>query len=105
VLHFHKLGQQRKTVHENEGTRPAKYCKSKENTTIFDTTHKQVHIIDLDGCGPPENLEKNFKPSWLESESRIQTKAEEGRETKTNLYIACFVREIQTIAQGIVPSY
>jgi hypothetical protein len=70
VLHFRKLGQQRKTVNENEGSRPAKYSKSRENTSNFDTIHKQAHSIDSDGCRPPENWEKNFKPPWLESESR-----------------------------------
>jgi hypothetical protein len=32
VLHFRKLGQQRKIINENEGSRPAKYSKSIENT-------------------------------------------------------------------------
>jgi hypothetical protein len=73
VLHFHKLGQQRKTVNENQGSRPTKYNKSRENTSNFDTTHKQVHSIDSDGCGPQENWEKNFRPPRLESESRTYT--------------------------------
>jgi hypothetical protein len=58
VLHFRKLGQQRKTIHENEGSRPTKYSKSRESTSNFDTPHKQVHSIDSNGCGPPENWEK-----------------------------------------------
>jgi hypothetical protein len=70
VLHFCKLCQQRKTLNENEGSRPAKYSKSRESTSSFDTTHKQVHSIDSDGCGPPENWEKDFRPPRLESETR-----------------------------------
>jgi hypothetical protein len=73
VLHFRKLGQQRKTVNENEGSRPAKYSKIRENTSNFDTTHKQVHSIDSDGCGPSENLEKNLRAPWPDSESRTYT--------------------------------
>jgi hypothetical protein len=71
VLHFRKLGQQRKTINESEGSRPVKYSKSKESTSNFDTTHKQVHSIDSDGCGPPENWEKIFRPLRLESKSRM----------------------------------
>jgi hypothetical protein len=69
VLHFRKLGQQRKTVNENEGSRPAKYNKSKESTLIFDTSYMQVHNIDLDGCGPPKNYERNFKTPWPQREN------------------------------------
>jgi hypothetical protein len=50
VLHFRKLGQQRKTINENEGSWPAKYSKSRESTLSFNTTHKQAHNIDSDGC-------------------------------------------------------
>jgi hypothetical protein len=73
VLHFHKLGQQRQTANENKSSRPTKYSKSKENTPNFDTIHKQVHNIDSDGCGPPENWEKKFRPPRLESENRTYT--------------------------------
>jgi hypothetical protein len=59
VIQFRKLGQQRKTINENECSRPTKYIKNKENISNFDTTHKQVHSIDSDGCGPPKNWEKN----------------------------------------------
>jgi hypothetical protein len=31
------------------------YNKSKEGASNLDTTHRQVHSIDSDGCGPPEN--------------------------------------------------
>jgi hypothetical protein len=55
VLHFHKLGQQRKIANENESPRPFKYNKNKEGTSNFDASHRQVHIIDSDGCGPLEN--------------------------------------------------
>jgi hypothetical protein len=70
VLHFRKLGQQRKTINENEGSRPAKYSKSRESASNFETTHKQVHSIDSDGCGPLKNWKKFFRPLHLESESR-----------------------------------
>jgi hypothetical protein len=55
VLHFRKLAQQRKAANENESPRPFKYNKGKDGTPNFDATHKQVHSIDLDGCGPLEN--------------------------------------------------
>jgi hypothetical protein len=61
VSHFHKLDQQRKTTNENEGSRPFKYNKGKEGATSFDTARKQVHSIDFEGSGPPENQEKNFR--------------------------------------------
>jgi hypothetical protein len=57
-LHFCKLcklGQQRKIANENESSRPTKYSKSRESTLSFDSSHKQVHHIDSDGCGPPRN--------------------------------------------------
>jgi hypothetical protein len=60
-------------VNENEGSRSTKYIKSRENTSNFDTTHKHVNSIDSDGCGPPENWEKKFRPPRLESESRTYT--------------------------------
>jgi hypothetical protein len=55
MLHLRKLDQQRKAVNEHEGSRPAKYSKSRENISNFNTTHKQVHSIDSNGCGPPKN--------------------------------------------------
>jgi hypothetical protein len=70
VLHFRKLGQRRKSTNENESSRPFKYNKGKEGTTSFNMPHKQVHNIDMDGCRPPENWEKNFRPPQPESESR-----------------------------------
>jgi hypothetical protein len=69
VLHFRKLGQQRKSISENESSRPFKYSKGKEGTTSFDTPHRQVHSINTDECGPPKNWEKNFRPLRPESES------------------------------------
>jgi hypothetical protein len=62
VLHFRKLGQQRKSTSKNESSRSFKYSKSKEGKSCFDTSHRQVHNIDSDGCGPLENWEKKFKP-------------------------------------------
>jgi hypothetical protein len=55
VLHFRKLGQQRKKIiNENEGSRPTKYIKSRESILSFDTTHKQVQNINSYGCRPLE---------------------------------------------------
>jgi hypothetical protein len=71
VLHFCKLGQQRKTVNENQSSRPFKYSKSREGTSSFDASYKQVHNIDSDGRGPPENWEKNFRPLRPESDNRM----------------------------------
>jgi hypothetical protein len=112
MLHFCKLGQQRKIVNENKGSRPAMYSKSKENTSNFDTTHKQVLSIDSDGCEPPKNWEKNFRPPRLESESRTYTprrdynprggEIEAGGESKTDLCIAYFTRETHTIIQETI---
>jgi ribosomal protein L32E len=65
VQHFHKLDQQWKVPKENECSRPTKYSKSRGSTMNFDTSHKQIHNIDSDGCGPPENWEKNFGPLHL----------------------------------------
>jgi hypothetical protein len=106
VLHFCKLGQQRKTVNENKGSWPTKYSKSRENTSNFGTIHKQGHSIDSDGCGLSEKWEKNFRPPWLESESRTYTPRKDynprgsysnwgwGKgETNIDLCIACFMRE------------
>jgi hypothetical protein len=70
VLHFRKLGQQRKSTNGSESSRPFKYNKVKEGTTSFGMPHMQVHIIGTDRCGPPKNWEKNFRPLRLESESR-----------------------------------
>jgi hypothetical protein len=52
---------------------PLSTAKRRENTSNFDTTHKQVHSIGSDGYGPLENWEKNFRPPHLESESRTYT--------------------------------
>jgi hypothetical protein len=70
VLHFCKLGQQRKSTSENESSRPFNYSKSKEGASSFDTSHRQVHSIDSDGCRPLKNWERNFSPPWTESENR-----------------------------------
>jgi hypothetical protein len=70
VLHFHNLDQQRKVSKENEASRLTKCNKSREGTMSFKNAHKQIHIIDLDGCGPPENWEKNFRPPQLDNRNR-----------------------------------
>jgi hypothetical protein len=71
VLHFHKLGQERKTMNENESSRTFKYSKSREGTPSFNASHKQVHNTDSDECRPLENWEKNFRPPRPESNNRM----------------------------------
>jgi hypothetical protein len=61
VLHFRKLEQQRKVSKENEASRPTKYNRGRENIILFDNTTKQFHIIDSDGCRPPEKLEEKLR--------------------------------------------
>jgi hypothetical protein len=110
VLHFRKLGQQRKFASENECSRPYKYNKRKEGHSSFDTSHRQVHSIDLDGCGPPKNWEKNFRPPWPESENmsydprkdRIQTRGGhssrgEGRGQFQDIPLYCMFHERDTV--------
>jgi hypothetical protein len=65
------LDQQRKATSKNEGSRPFKYTRNKEGAASFDTTRKQVHNINSDGCGPPENWDKNFRPPQQESENKM----------------------------------
>jgi hypothetical protein len=111
VLHFRKLGQQRKVANDNKSSRPFKYSKGKEGAPTFDATHKQVHRIKSDGCRPPENWEKNFRPcarkattegttpeeitSKLEAATPIE--AEVGVDVKKGLSIACYMRKTLTI--------
>jgi hypothetical protein len=116
LLHFRKLDQQKKVPRENEASRPAKYNKSRESTISFDNVTKQIHSIDLDGCGPPESWEKYFGPLQLENRNRAfdtrkdynhprggyTSRGEVGAEAKTNPYIACITREIQTTGQEII---
>jgi hypothetical protein len=71
VSHFRKLDQQRKVTSENKGSRSFNYTINKEGEASFDIACKQVHIIDSDGYGPPENWDKNFRPPWQESENRL----------------------------------
>jgi hypothetical protein len=118
VLHFRKLGQQRKTANENESSRPFMYSKSKEGTSSFDASQKQVHNIDSNGCGPPENWGKNsdLRGQKATTECTIsgeiitnpgaatQAVAATGAEAKIDISIACFTKETLIIAQGTVPS-
>jgi hypothetical protein len=69
VSHYSKLDQQRKVTNENESAKSFKYSKGKEGATSFDAVCKQVHSIDLDGCRPQENWEKNLRPPQQENES------------------------------------
>jgi hypothetical protein len=55
VLHFRKLDQQRKVPKLNEASRPSRYNNSRESTMMFNSAHKQIHKIDSDRSGQPEN--------------------------------------------------
>jgi hypothetical protein len=117
ILHFCKLGQQRKAVNENKSSRPFKYNKGKEGAPTFDTTHKQVHSIDSDGCRPSEIWEKILDihvrkaitecttPEEITNKPEAVTPAEAkvGVKVKKGLSIACSTRKTLTIGQGIVP--
>jgi hypothetical protein len=70
VLHFGKLDQERKVSKESEASRPTKYNKRRESTMTFDNVTKQIHSIDLDGCGPLENWKTNFGPLQHENRNR-----------------------------------
>jgi hypothetical protein len=70
VLHFRKLDQQRKISKENKVSRPIKYTKSRDSSPSFKNAHKQINNINSDGCGPPENWEKKFRPSQLENRKK-----------------------------------
>jgi hypothetical protein len=101
------MSQQRKISNKNECSRATKYSKSRESTLSFDGPQKQVYIIDSDGCGPPKNWKKNFRPPRPESENRtydskrdyttpeaaIQAETEAGAKTRIDLCIACFTRD------------
>jgi hypothetical protein len=54
IQYFRKLEQQRKVSKIDEALRP---CYN-ENQRSYP---KPVHNIDSDGCGSPENWEKNFR--------------------------------------------
>jgi hypothetical protein len=116
VSHFCKLDQQRKVTSENEGSRPFKYTRNKEGAESFDTARKQVHNIDFDGCGLLENWDKNFRPLRQENENRVYDSRKDHQQNRggypsrdrgrgrfqENLCIACFMRKILIIRQGIV---
>jgi hypothetical protein len=53
ILHFCKLEQHRKVSKLDEATRP---CYNDNQCSYT----RSVHNIDSEGCGPPENWEKNF---------------------------------------------
>jgi hypothetical protein len=58
VLHFRKLEQQCIAPKESEAAMPAQYNRGSANNNNYDNTLKHVNIINLDGCGLPENWEK-----------------------------------------------
>jgi hypothetical protein len=45
-------------------------ARAKKAIQAFDTSQRQVHSIASDGCGPPKNWEKNFRPPRPESENK-----------------------------------
>jgi hypothetical protein len=94
VLHFCKLGQQRKSTNKSESSRSFKFSKGKEGTSSFDTLHSQVHSVDSDGCGPLENWEKNFRPPRTESKNRhmILEKTEAKLEVATQIEVMVGVK-------------
>jgi hypothetical protein len=118
VSHFRKLDQQRKVISENEGSTPFKYTRNKEGAASFDTTHEQVHNIDSDGCGPPENWDKNLDlrdkkartecMTQEETISKIEEATLAGAEAEPDfkkiLCTACFMRKILIIGREIVLS-
>jgi hypothetical protein len=55
IQHFRKLEQQRETPKPYEAPRPPCYNDSQHSYP------KPMHSIDSDGCGPPEDGEKNFR--------------------------------------------
>jgi hypothetical protein len=61
-----KLEQQRKAPKHDEASRPAQYGESSPQQNY----PKQVHNIDYDGYGPPENFKKNFGPPLQERKER-----------------------------------
>jgi thiamine kinase-like enzyme len=64
VLHFCKFEQQTETTKHDEAPRPPHYSDNQRSYP------KQVNSIDFDGCGPPENWEKNFGPPPQERSQR-----------------------------------
>jgi hypothetical protein len=63
ILYFCKLEQQRKVPKLDKGTR---LCYN-DNQRSYP---RPMHNIDFDGCGPPENQEKNFGLSSQERNPR-----------------------------------
>jgi hypothetical protein len=53
IQHFHKLEQQRKASKLDKAPRP-------HHNESQHSYPKPMHSIDSDGCGPPENWEKNY---------------------------------------------
>jgi hypothetical protein len=63
IQHFHKLEQPRKISNLDEAPRP-RYNEIQHNYS------KPMHNIDFDGCGPPENWEKNYETSSQQTHPR-----------------------------------
>jgi hypothetical protein len=73
----------------------------------FNSTTKQVHSIDFDGCRPPKIWEKKFGHPQSENRNRAfdtrkeyhhprgsyTSRGEATSEAKTNYYIVCIMKE------------
>jgi hypothetical protein len=118
VLHFCKLGQQRKVATENKSWRPFEYSKGKDGTPNFDAPHKQAIAstrmdVDLHKIGTKisslcgkKAREKHMTPGEIISkpEVAIQAKAEAGAKIM-DLFIPCSTWKTPTIAQGDCPIF
>jgi hypothetical protein len=79
----------------------------------FNIPHKKIHSTNSNGCGPPKNWKKNFGPPQLDGRNMTfdskrnyhhprgsyTSRGEAEVEAKTNLCIACFTIETQTIVK------
>jgi hypothetical protein len=78
IQHFHKLEQQRKASKADEAPKP----RHNESQHSYP---KPVHSIDSDGCGPPENWEKNYgTPSHQTSHNTTSDQSFNQRGGSTN---------------------
>jgi hypothetical protein len=114
IQHFHKLEQQRKVSKADKAPKP-RHNESQR------TYPKPMHNINSDGCGPPENWEKNYgMPSHqtrhnTTSNQRSNQYNQRGGSTnrgqvvveahmQPDLRTACTTVMRQTIAPKIAPS-
>jgi hypothetical protein len=115
VLHFCKLGQQRKTTSENESSRPFKYNKTKKVHKVSmqhiskfiasiqtDVDLQRIGRKFLDLCDKKPRAE-HMTPGEIiiKLEVTTPTEAEAGAEVKKNLSIVCSMKKTLIIRQGI----